>query len=527
LGAYLITNSFVYVVNSIGETEIDSEKPFSREQLSHLFASLRETAKVTASFGHEGRNCDFLFQTDLDELETYLGTEVSEPDDDHLFQSVFKNPSFSSSLVCYIRERLTTKTLSKAVSISREIIDSANDFAALLIKQGLFFEFLEQAFDVVCELDSSEYFFSLWLLPLTLLRFTWGRGPEQIRARIVPFVDSYRSGEFRPFLYRLLQIPTDSAYPAFEEGSPYLECLAFPSKLEHNSDALETYFSQLRTKPYLWPSALVWGLETAIRNLKKLMHEQFPNSPLLNFLYFNMMMRSIGPGKPWVCALEKLDIPLMRLYPPTQISDINAVLTDHLHLLSRVTSIPSQDLSSILTLWRTWSVIFGWPEFLSHLLDRIVAKTAHILVPQDTRNLFQSVGYLMPIMVESDTDMTNTILEVVLDIVDNRLEGITTAMGLAEFCLVVVCTCPEKWEQNFRKLAGRAVALLQEDQCVRQPKSVFARCFLKRGLYASPLRERVVEMGVDVFRAINDWQTMIDFFIVKHIIAQSQKETGE
>jgi hypothetical protein len=50
---------------------------------------------------------------------------------------------------------------------------------------------------------------------------------------------------------------------------------------------------------------------------------------------------------------------------------------------------------------------------------------------------------------------------------------------------------------------------------------------LKRGLYASPLRERVVEMGVDFFRAINDWQTMIDFFIVKHIIAQSQKETGE
>jgi hypothetical protein len=61
-------------------------------------------------------------------------------------------------------------------------------------------------------------------------------------------------------------------------------------------------------------------------------------------------------------------------------------------LLSRVASITNDDLSNVIAAWRAWSEGVGWSQLLIHLLTRLMGKTAHILVRQDTRNLFNLLG---------------------------------------------------------------------------------------------------------------------------------------
>jgi hypothetical protein len=197
-----------------------------------------------------------------------------------------------------------------------------------------------------------------------------------------------------------------------------------------------------------------------------------------------MMTHIVKPSKPWLANLIHHDIIRIKAFPPAKLSDINQLLSDHLCLLSRVAAITNDDLTDILAAWRGWSEVFGWAAFLTHLLNRIIGKTAHILIPQDVRNLFQSVGYLMPLIVIPGVNSTEAILDVVIDLVDGDLRGTTAAIGLAEFSLVVICTCPDEWEKHFGRVCEYAV----KDDCSlfhEYPKGTNDLCFFRNGLNVS------------------------------------------
>jgi hypothetical protein len=281
--------------------------------------------------------------------------------------------------------------------------------------------------------------------------------------------------------------------------------------------------ADLNKKPYLWPSALLWGSKADRTKVEQIARERPPDSPLINFLFFNMMTRIMKPAKPWRANLLRHDIIRIKAFPPARLSDINQLLSDHLCLLSRVAAIKNDELTDILAAWRGWSEVFGWAPFLVHLLNRIIGKTAHILVPQDTRNLFQSVGYLMPLIVIPDVNTIETIFDTVIELVDGDLRGTTAAIGLAEFAVVVISTCPNGWEHHFTRMCEYAVRVLEEDQGIERPRGFFGRSFLKSCLSAPLLREKVVDQAFNILSKVKDWQAIVDIFIVQHLISMSPR----
>jgi hypothetical protein len=108
--------------------------------------------------------------------------------------------------------------------------------------------------------------------------------------------------------------------------------------------------------------------------------------PLLNFMCFDMMTNIMKPAKPWRADLERQDILRITAHPPGCICSIHQTLSEHLCLLSYTTLMTNDKLTDIIAPSRAWSDVFG-SQFLAHLLNRSIGKTARILVPQDTRNL--------------------------------------------------------------------------------------------------------------------------------------------
>jgi hypothetical protein len=259
-------------------------------------------------------------------------------------------------------------------------------------------------------------------------------------------------------------------------------------------------------------------MKTSSANLPKLISQPMPDTPLLDYLFFTMMTRRVKPPKPWRADVKLQDIMRIKAFPPDRISDISFCLSDHLCLLSGVSSISNDDLSSLIAAWRAWSEVFQWSHFLIHLLNTVMGKTAHILAPQDTRNLFQSIGYLIPLLVGSENRKTEVVFDVVTELVNRELHGIPSANGLAEFALVVVCTCPDEWDVHFARMCDYALSILEEGQRIEQPRVVFARSFLKGSLSIPLLREKVVDQVFDVSRKGNDCQTLVDLFIAKHLL---------
>jgi hypothetical protein len=271
-------------------------------------------------------------------------------------------------------------------------------------------------------------------------------------------------------------------------------------------------------RPYLWLSILLGVFANPDPIALKLANYRQPDTPLLNFLFFNVMLKVVNPVKKWQSAAEKPDIPMMLVFRPDQISDTKALIIEHLNLLSETSSIPQHTIWRIVSVWRAWSLTFGFDAFLENLLSQIIWKTVNMTVPEGVRNLFQSVAYLMPLVGRDDGMDTETCLRVAMTLVDKGVKAMTSLIGLAEFCLIAICTCPEKWDKNFGWFLDDCVLALEEDPELKKSRSIFALGVVKSGLYQRMLRTKVVNKAGGALSRISDWQTLIDFFIVKHCV---------
>jgi hypothetical protein len=280
VGAFLVTNLLVRIVNSIGQENVS--QGLKNSDLVILFDSLRQCSEQVTPFDEkEEYNCDFLSHMNLDELQKFFTAKPPRFDDNALADTVFRFPLMASELAEHILVQMENSPSAVAARFADQVIERCSDFSALIIKQGIFLEFITRAFDIACEAKSADNFFSLWMLPLTLLWFAWGSGPEIIRGLIPEFVYSYRQGELASFLCNLLEISDEPPKGNPRIVAPYGECLAFGERLL-DSTSFPDSLIRLGARPYLWPSALLWSLKLPVKNVRKLIHESMPPSHLLN-----------------------------------------------------------------------------------------------------------------------------------------------------------------------------------------------------------------------------------------------------
>jgi hypothetical protein len=507
LTAYLATNFLVRVANN------SSESAFSKAEIEILFESLRATALQTDSVGSGiVRDCSFLLQTDFDSLERLFSALPAQIDPNHLVDLVFEYPAFSSQLGDYIMSEMAPDRMDTAVSIANQLLEVLPDFVLLLIRQSRFVPFLAHLLRFLGTIRSDAHFAPIWLLALTLVRECWGRGPESARRLLREFLEACEPPQLRMFLMHYLQMASDPAYPGPTERSlPLSQAISYPGQLHEPSPS--KIARQVKTKPHLWPSVCIWWFENPVPTLMQL---RPPDCRLLNFLHFHTLLKITEPIRQWQCAAEMPDIPMLTLFVPHSITEIDRQLAAHLRALTSERGISIDCLTDISVMWRAWTAVFGFDAFAAQLLGQVFSATVHVTMPRPILNLFQSVAYLMPMLVNSVPDNTAKLLQLAFDTLEESLEGIWPLTGLAEFCLIVVCTTLDEWEPTFAWFLGRCLHFLQEDKFIRRAQSVFGLAVLKRALYAPFLRDKVVEVAYDAIREINDCQMMIDFFIVKH-----------
>ena len=525
--AYMVTNLLVRVVNHIGDREMpkmdDGSTHFDREAVMELFRSLKDHQNDGDEVSiilrrKERQQCDYNCELNLDEVEELLTRVPTSIDNDRIVETVYEYPSFSSRVVPHVLSQMDINDLDKTSNLLKQLMDVMVDTKFLIMKQGIFFNTLSETLEFASSVTDPSKFFMIWMFPITLLRMSWGTGSEELRERIMTYVASYEPIHTRVFLQHLLQIPSDEDYnTSLRANTPMMECISLLHRLMLDRRMLDSCIPYLSAKPYLWPSVLIWGFARPGPDLKKLLQLEIPDTPLVNFLFFFMMLKVTKPSKDWLCAAEKPDVRMMQLLPPSKISDINCLINNHLNILSQAVTLRSESLWDIVSSWKAWSSIFGFEEFLRNLILQIIWKTSHVLVPEDAHKLFKSVAYLMPVMgFLREGGHVEIILKIIVELIDQDIDAMPTLIGLADFVLIVICTCPENWEATFGWLLSRCVDMLKEDREVRGSRAIFALRVVKKALYARLLRKMVVTNVSPILSVTNDFQAMIDFFIVKH-----------
>lgn len=527
--AYMTTNLLVRVLKHMNDKEISLEEKektrFSKACVSSLFSEIRSNYHQEIESDHrELENCDFLGQNDdLTQIENLL-TELNSTstiDEEHIIDLVYQYPALSSALVEHILKNLNLKKPEVAVSYSDTILPIHSDFAWLLLQQGNFLEFIKQTLDVAAGTIYPSQFERVWLLPLTLLRFTWGNSSNSIQVQIIEFVESQPSG-IREFLMHLLRYQIDSEVITLNDYStPFNESITILKDLLNGNKSIEEI--DLVNRPYLWVSVLIWANEKPPEKFDSLISIPHPDSHLINFLFTTAMLSIVKPVQPWICAAEEPDLVTMKIFQPNSLLDINPLISEQLNIFYRVSPMTTQQFTKIVTAWRAWSEIFGIEGFTMALLNQLVWKTMHSLVPEDANALYKSVAYVLAVLVSDNSENIQKVLSIITEMVGKEIETMTSAIGLADFALIIVCLKHEDWKSSFCWLLKYSIQMLTEDPELQHPKSSFALSLIKTSLHTHRLQEIVTEEVFDILYAIQDWKTLIDFFIVKHAVQEQSK----
>ena len=522
--AYMTTNLLVRVLKHMNDEEVSSEEKattrYSRTDVSSLFSDLKSNTNSKQEMKHrEKENCDFLGQgDDLAQIEKLLTELPHDVDEDHIIDVVYQYPALSSSLVEHIMKNMTAKKPENAVSYAKQILPIHSDFEWLLIQQGNFIEFVSHSLSVASTITDKIQFETIWLLPLTLLRFTWGTTSNSMRLKIIEFVNSQPSG-INYFLRHLLKYQHEKDPIDINDTlTPFNECITTLKQLltgEKNVSDLS-----LVEKPYLIPSVLIWANEKVPDNYECLASIPHKNSHLLNFMFYTAMLSIVKPVRSWMCAAEEPDMVSMLTFKPDNIIEINSLVVDQLGTFCRVAPMTTEQLIKIVASWRAWVEIFGIENFTKTLLNQLVWKTMHSLVPEDARNLYKSVAYVLAILISENSNHIENVLKVITSIVENEIETMTSAIGLADFALILICNRKEKWDDSFDWLLKYCFAMLEEDPTLQNTKTSFALSVLKTSLYTPRLQEKVTDEAFEILYKIKDWQMMIDFFIVKQNVQE-------
>lgn len=546
--AYLTSNLFPRILNHFGDTDVppidQGATEFSLSDVTQVFDKIQKESEKSNAFSRprERENCDFFNSLDdkeeeeeeeeLDELyfiEELITTVPKSISDANIIETVYMYPSFSSTLIQYMMNKMVPENPSIALIYARQIFPVLKDFKWLLCQQGIFFEFISHCLKVIVNITDPEIFTELYFLPLSLLRSAWGVSSRTLRTRLEIYAHSPFGFPQYSYLLSLLfniQPPTkkDASYTDFGyKVTPLSKCITVLEKLMNGSMNLIDILPQLRTNQYLWPSVLIWGIHNPSPDLKMLTNETIPNYYIVNFLFYSMMVGFVKPVRTYLCVAEHVDYDLLIKYRPNTIADINSIILDHLNLLARITPLTTDVLWDIVISWTAWVDIFGIKKFIHAILHHLIWKTMHSFIPKDSKHLFQTVAYIITILCNENSETIGEILSVVCQIAEFELDSMTSAIGLSQFSLILICTANEKWVEKFGKLLEFCIRILNDDLNLRYLKSVYALSAIKIALCTPCLQEKVTNEVFDVIHKLQDWQIMIDFFIVKHSLMSRQE----
>ncbi|OHS96895.1 hypothetical protein TRFO_01992 [Tritrichomonas foetus] len=486
------------------------------------------------------------------------------------FQNIiFQYPATSSMFVTSFINMLSNFSNDQIENISnfsKQLLKYGQDFRVYLLKRGNFFELMIQLFKVLTLISDGAQFYPIWILTLTILRFTWGNGSHAIHGRFHIFLEGLEPIPIRYFARHLLQLepgkealisisPFHSSNQPFHikednsisnsnsekstsnsymekslEEMPYFRAAAALDKLIHHEIDLHFLLNELKTNPYLWPSVLIFGyIQPTPENIGILCSIKHPHEDLVDLLFDQMMLKNCQSPKKWESAADTCDLCVMKDCPPNDISEINYILFKQFNQVMTPNYIEITVLLGMNNIWSALSEKFGFEKFAEVFIRGVLKETtrnnsknvynAFSLCTNRSTNMFMNnIGHLFAMFLNCGIDRIQISLKIILNIIENEFDDIINAESFANFALILINGAPANWRSNFDVLLNKSIEILQRYKDFNNQKCLFAISFLKKAMSFPRFREVTILSTLETFIEVNDYLSIIDYFIVKSFV---------
>lgn len=533
------------------------------------------SAQLAFFEGQLNSKCNILgYYVNYDKLESYFSKrpkgDLNPYDLQSIFESVFQYPSFSSMAINFSLDRMIVDDISFCAKICRQILknyETLQDFRIYIFKHGKFFELFTQLLRISSITVDENLFNSIWLLALTLFRFTWGSVSIGFKERLLIFVDAIEPPPIRYVVRFLLQIEPEKDDIFLSKEMNYI----IDGKTQDQNDSLGfsvfyPYYIAARTLDgllkgslqlsevinfvpdhlYLWPSILLYVYKFPTNENKVILTSIKQSKEELNKLLFKQVMLRMmdeSSSKKWMVASEMLDSMIMRENLPKSPNDIKFIIVKHIQMLIVPNILRYSLILSITNIWIALAEHFTFDVFGNIFIHEIV----RIMTSFDYFNGFggldikssfsdndsplslfiSSIGHVFAVFLNSDPNRMKKSIDIMIDVVineDDLLVDSEIVFSFAQLAIIIINDSLFDWKPVFQDLIKTCNSILLNSATdVTNNKCVFAFSVIRIALIIPKLKEVLLNDN-STFQTlidVNDCSTIIDYLIAKDLYINS------
>lgn len=349
----------------------------------------------------------------IDDIDiNYYAKIPTKIDESRIFEEVSRFPSLSVALSQLIMMKASIKTIKSFSSICRQALEIFDDFRPFIYQSDTFSQLILKMSELIPLIIDETDFEYIWILFLSLIKFTYGIGSKVANEEIISCVDSMEAS-VKSFVLFFLNIDKEQIMIQILKRMllknkpvlPFDRCINILATTSHKDICKE-----LEGKSYLFPTILA----SMLNNRVYFQIPKFKDYKLLNAMFFSILVSvSSNTQEKWKQFLKFPDYDMFVAFPPASLHDTEYFVID---------SLQSKDFRKYQTLviaFRAWLHVFGSKTFVRFVFDTL--KTLH-MKPSLSESLVHHPNLLFwifgVIFMEVNESKNPLFLEMMRDFVD-------------------------------------------------------------------------------------------------------------
>ncbi len=469
------------------------------------------------------------FLPTLDDAISFVTSLPEEVDIREIRTILRKYPAFTGKITDLFLDKLRNGFIDDAFLLADFFIENILDIFIILNLQDNFYEFLSNLLNSLENFKPKEGFEKLWILFIYLTFDPWFHIGSKIALESFLNWSKSVSKSISIFINCFLTNQIDSScrntnvnYYNIEQLSPLSMCIELLFLL-HDSPDVDSAISLAQKHSFLWPTVFFWlFFDTPISGVKVL-SAKFPNEKIYNSLFSYISVIYMKSSRKWKVLIDEPCYMLNMRYPPPSLDLVNSKLLEDIHFMAQPNTAYNGQTRRIFVCWKALFNHFGVEKFTTTLLRLMIFDNIYRFHPKRLSFDYQFAACVFIFLCENDPEKIYGIIKCVKEIMNIPELMAKDGSDLAVFSLVLVTTMGKQREKAFSDLLQFRQSLLDENPTINSAKMAFCNHLIKFTIYIPYFRDMI---SPDMFKDLLiqcDWQTVIDFFIVK---SRTEKPSG-
>lgn len=306
----------------------------------------------------------------------------------------------------------------------------------------------------------------------------------------------------------------------FNDIPPIEKCIKLYGYI--SEDNMDTVVVLLEQFPYLWLTAISWGINTKSKRIKALFKLKYPEHEILKFMVKEMMaIIYYKNGIRGKIHLPDMDY-LMATAPVVKIAEVRLSAELKKLYIQYPKLYDAELITSLVVEERAWIAVYGIRTYINSLLKALAVEIKTISNMIKAWEVAKIVSSLLIVINDNNNEQIYEILHYMEDIVDKTDIDIDFSI-LAEICFALIMAVDKNENVNSQETTEFYQHFYSSLETKNQKHMDFFYSLIKTSIYWPFLHRYIQDDAVKILIIYQDYRSAVEFYISRAFYKSSEE----